>query len=57
LVADLATEAGLEAVAYTYRQEPISMLVNNAGVAHYMGSTQLPPEKASELLYVKVITP
>ena len=33
------------------------MLVNNAGVAHYMPFTQLPVEKASELLHVKVVAP
>ena len=57
LVADLGTDVGLEAVADTCRQEPISMLVNNAGVAYYMGFAQLPPEKASEILQLKVITP
>jgi short-subunit dehydrogenase len=33
------------------------MLVNNAGVAHYMPLAHLPAEKASELLQVKVVAP
>ena len=33
------------------------MLVNNAGVAHYMPFTELPIDKANELLKVKVVTP
>jgi short-subunit dehydrogenase len=32
-------------------------LINNAGVAHYMPFTQLPADKASELLHVKVVAP
>ena len=33
------------------------MLVNNAGVAHYMPFAQLPEDKAHELLHVKVVAP
>jgi short-subunit dehydrogenase len=33
------------------------MLVNNAGVAHYMPFAALPASKASELLHVKVVAP
>ena len=33
------------------------MLVNNAGVAHYMPFAQLPADKADELLHVKVAAP
>ncbi len=33
------------------------MLVDNAGVAHYMPFTELPADKAMELHYVKVIAP
>ncbi len=33
------------------------MLVNNAGVAHYMPFAELPPDKAAELLHVKVVAP
>jgi short-subunit dehydrogenase len=37
--------------------EDLSMLVNNAGVAHYMPFAQLPADKADELLHVKVVAP
>ena len=33
------------------------MLVNNAGVAHYMPMAQLPADKARELVHVKVVAP
>jgi hypothetical protein len=56
-VADLGTDAGVQAVADVCACEAITLLVNNAGVAHYMAFTQLPAEKASELLHVKVIAP
>jgi short-subunit dehydrogenase len=54
---DLATDPGVEAVADLCASEPVTLLVNNAGVAHYMGFTQLPADKASELLHVKVVAP
>ena len=57
LVADLGTDAGIEAVADVCASEELSMLVNNAGVAHYMPFTVLPANKASELLHVKVVAP
>ena len=57
LVADLGTDAGVEAVAGVCEREALTMLVNNAGVAHYMPFTELPASKTSELLHVKVIAP
>ncbi len=57
LVADLATDGGVAAVARACTDEPLTLLVNNAGVAHYMPFTQLPAEKANELLRVKVLAP
>ena len=57
LVADLGTDAGAEAVADLCAREELSILVNNAGVAHYMPFTDLPAAKASELLHVKVVAP
>ncbi len=38
-------------------EEPLTMLVNNAGVAHYMAFAELPADKADELLHVKVVAP
>lgn len=57
LVADLGTDAGIEAVAGVCASEELTMLVNNAGVAHYMPFTTLSADKASELLHVKVVAP
>ena len=54
LVADLSTDEGIEAVAQVCSTEPVTMLVNNAGVAHYMALAELPADKARELLQVKV---
>lgn len=55
LVADLGTDEGIAAVAEVCAKEPLSLLVNNAGVSHYMAFTALPIEKAIELLHVKVV--
>ncbi|HTO51826.1 MAG TPA: SDR family NAD(P)-dependent oxidoreductase [Myxococcota bacterium] len=57
LVADLGTDGGTEAIAEVCAREPLTMLVNNAGVAHYMPFVELPASKAHELLHVKVVTP
>ena len=57
LVADLGTDSGIEAVADLCAREPLTMLVNNAGVAHYMSFIDLPANKANELLRVKVVAP
>jgi short-subunit dehydrogenase len=57
VVADLGTDAGIESVARICAAEPVSMLVNNAGVSHYMAFASLPADKANELLHVKVVAP
>ena len=57
LVADLGSDAGVEAVAEVCEREALTMLVNNAGVAHYMPFVELPANKARELLHVKVVAP
>jgi uncharacterized protein len=57
LVADLGTDADVEAVAEVCAREELGMLVNNAGVAHYMPFSELPASKANELLHVKVVAP
>jgi hypothetical protein len=57
LVADLGTDAGVEVVAELCASEELTMLVNNGGVAHYMPFNELPPDKANELLHVKVVAP
>ena len=57
LAADLATDEGVDAVAELCASRPLTMLVNNAGVAHYMPLAELPAEKARELVHVKVLAP
>ena len=57
LVADLGTDAGMEAAAEVCAAEELTVLVNNAGVAHYMPFVELPADKASEILHVKVVAP
>ena len=57
LAADLSTDAGVDTVAEVCAAEPLTMLVNNAGVAHYMPLAELPADKARELVNVKVLAP
>jgi uncharacterized protein len=57
VVADLSTDEGIEAVAEICTTQPLSMLINNAGVAHYMPIAQLPAGKANEVVHVKVVAP
>ncbi|HET6710705.1 SDR family NAD(P)-dependent oxidoreductase [Amycolatopsis sp.] len=57
VAADLATDAGVDTIAALCAAEPLTMLVNNAGVAHYMPLAQLPAERARELVHVKVAAP
>lgn len=57
IVADLATDSGIDTVAAACVAEPLTMLVNNAGVAHYMPLADLPVNKARELTYVKTLAP
>jgi short-subunit dehydrogenase len=55
LVADLSTDEGIEAVADVCASQRLTMLVNNAGVAHYMPISQLSADKANEVVHVKVV--
>jgi uncharacterized protein len=57
VVADLSTPVGIDTVAGVCATEPVTMLVNNAGVAHYMPFAELPADKATELVNVKVLAP
>ncbi|MDQ2741141.1 MAG: SDR family NAD(P)-dependent oxidoreductase [Chloroflexota bacterium] len=57
VAADLSTDEGIDAVAELCANQPLTMLVNNAGVAHYMPMVQLAAEKTRELLRVKVVAP
>ncbi|HXL91460.1 MAG TPA: SDR family NAD(P)-dependent oxidoreductase [Streptosporangiaceae bacterium] len=55
--ADLSTDQGIDSVAELCASQPLTMLVNNAGVAHYMPLADLPADKARELTQVKVVAP
>ena len=57
VAADLSTNEGIDTVAELCASQPLTMLVNNAGVAHYMPMVELPVEKVRELLHVKVVAP
>lgn len=57
VVTDLATDVGIDSVAELCARRPVTMLVNNAGVAHYMPMADLPAAKARELVHVKVVAP
>jgi short-subunit dehydrogenase len=55
VVADLGTAAGLAQVEALCRDRALDLLVNNAGLAHYMPFATLPPEKLDELLQVNTV--
>jgi short-subunit dehydrogenase len=55
VVADLGRAEGLATVEALCRDRAVDLLVNNAGVAHYMPFAQLPPERLDELLQVNTV--
>lgn len=57
VAADLSTDEGVDTVAEVAAAEPLTMLVNNAGVAHYKPLAELPAAQARELVHVKVVAP
>lgn len=57
VVADLSTREGIQEVISAVGDQPVTFLVNNAGVAHYKAFTELPEEEAAELVGVKVLAP
>jgi short-subunit dehydrogenase len=57
VIADLSTSEAVDRVAEICATEPLTLLVNNAGVAHYMPLADLPAGKAVELVNVKVLAP
>lgn len=56
VVADLASPAGVTQVTALCRERPLDLLINNAGVAHYMAFAKLPPDKLDELLQVNTVS-
>lgn len=57
VVADLSTNEGIQKVIAAVGDQPVSLLVNNAGVAHYKAFIELPEDQAAELVGVKVLAP
>jgi hypothetical protein len=57
VAADLSTSEGVDRVAGICATVPLTLLVNNAGVAYYMPLAGLPAGKAAELMNVKVLAP
>jgi short-subunit dehydrogenase len=57
VAADLSAGEGIDTVAEICATEPLTFLVNNAGVAHYMPLADLPAGQARELVSVKVLAP
>ena len=52
---DLSTEDGIDTLTEIAGAQPITLLVNCAGVAHYMPLTELPPAQARELIILKAL--
>ncbi len=57
VTADLSTDDGIDSVGEHCASQPLTMLVNNAGVAHYMPLAELSAGQARELVKVKVLAP
>jgi short-subunit dehydrogenase len=57
LVADLGRSEDVERLASEIGALPVELLVNNAGLAHYMPFAQLPAERARELVDVNALAP
>ena len=57
LVADLARAEELQRLVVELQTMPVELLVNNAGLAHYMPFAQLPMERAQELVDVNALAP
>ncbi|MCP2636014.1 SDR family NAD(P)-dependent oxidoreductase [Microbacterium sp. HD4P20] len=57
IVADLSTPSGIRDVITAVGEQPVTLLVNNAGVAHYKAFIELSQTEATELVGVKVLAP
>ena len=57
IVADLARAEDVQRLCTELATLPVELLVNNAGVAHYMPFAQLPVERARELVDVNALAP
>src|SRR5512139_3003757 len=57
VVADLSLADDVGRLGAELGALPVEMLVNNAGLAHYMPFSQLPAERARELVDLNVLAP
>jgi short-subunit dehydrogenase len=57
VTADLSTPEGVAAIALIAGQEPLELLVNNAGVGHYMSFSELPDDRFEELIGLNIDAP
>jgi uncharacterized protein len=57
VVADLSTDDGVDTVAEWCADEPITMLINSAGLAHYMPMAELAADQARELVQSRLWRP
>ena len=57
VAADLSTDDGIDTVAELCSSQPLTLLVNNAGVAHNMPMADLSAAKARELLQRRMSSP
>src|SRR5215467_2308453 len=57
LTADLGRPADVQRVCAEIGSRELDLLVNNAGLAHYMPFAELPPAQAEELVHVNVLAP
>jgi short-subunit dehydrogenase len=57
LTADLGRPADVQRVCAEIGSRELDLLVNNAGLAHYMPFAELPPAHAEELVHVNVLAP
>jgi uncharacterized protein len=55
VVADLGARDDVARLAALCTTRPLALLVNNAGLAHYMPFAKLPPERASEVMQVNAV--
>lgn len=55
--ADLGSADGLSRVCQAVADAPLEMLINNAGLAHYMSFVELPTAQAHELLELNIAAP
>ncbi len=57
IVADLARAEDVQGLGKELAALPVELLVNNAGLAHYMPFAKLPAERARELVDVNALAP